>query len=76
MRVGVGKGVDMDGEGSFGSDYMGYFIFEFLRSLVNEGGVVDEIVFGGVVFGFECVEEGFFGIKDLDGIGGVFGKVY
>lgn len=38
--------------------------------------MVDETVLGGVVLGLERAEEGLLGTKDLDGTGGVLGKVH
>lgn len=60
----------------FGRQYMCDFVFVVVSSLVNKGRVVDKIVFGCVMFGFQSVEEGFFGIKDLDGGIRRFGQVY
>ena len=39
--------------------------FDFGRGLADQTGLVNESVFGSVVFGSDCLEQGFLGSQDL-----------
>lgn len=64
--LGFTESVASDTKGTLGSKGTGDFTLELGSSGINEGGLIDDTVFGSVVLGLDGFEEGFFSTEDLD----------
>jgi hypothetical protein len=69
------KSIAPDTKGALGSKGTRNFTLEFGGSGTDEGGLIDDTIFGSVVLGLYGFEQGLFGAEDLDSGGRALSKV-